>query len=139
MKSEKPKLVVEVRDSGVGIKTEDQHKLFKMFASLKSTRQMNTKGVGLGLYICKQIVEQFEGSICVESTPGVGTSFFFSFGIEKAEMVEARKAKSVHLSSESFNFEIESASAQVDNLNMSFLGENMLNMSHLHDMTLEEF
>ena len=50
---DKHKVVVEVRDTGVGIKKEDQKKLFKMFASLKDHRQMNTNGVGLGLFICK--------------------------------------------------------------------------------------
>ena len=40
---------------------------------------MNTNGVGLGLYICKQIAKQFGGSICVHSELNNGSSFFFSF------------------------------------------------------------
>ena len=59
------KLVFEVRDSGVGISRDDQAKLFKLFGTLQNTRQMNNHGVGLGLHICKQLVEQFDGSICV--------------------------------------------------------------------------
>lgn len=46
-----------VRDSGIGIKKEDQSKLFKMFGSIKdSKRKFNTQGIGLGLVISKMIV-----------------------------------------------------------------------------------
>ena len=84
---EYPKLVVECRDTGVGISETDQKKLFKMFGRLNNTNQMNTHGVGLGLFICKQIVEQFDGIILVKSELGRGTSFFFSFRIESAEVL----------------------------------------------------
>ena len=77
--AEEDKVVVEVRDTGVGISEENQQNLFKMFSSLKDHRQMNTHGVGLGLFICRQITEQFGGSICVQSELNHGSSFFFSF------------------------------------------------------------
>ena len=47
---------VSVVDTGVGITKEDQKKLFKLFGYLDSTKELNTKGIGLGLYISKQIV-----------------------------------------------------------------------------------
>ena len=56
-----PKIVVTVQDTGIGIKKSGQRKLFKMFGCLSSTRQMNTQGIGLGLFICKTIVEKFNG------------------------------------------------------------------------------
>jgi signal transduction histidine kinase len=56
-------LEVEVRDSGVGIKEEDQKKLFKLFGYLDTTKELNTRGIGLGLYISKLIVQQFGGEI----------------------------------------------------------------------------
>ena len=87
-RADEDKVVVEVRDTGVGISEESQQKLFKMFSSLKDHRQMNTNGVGLGLYISKNIVEQFGGSICVQSELGSGSSFFFSFNIEGAVVEE---------------------------------------------------
>ena len=52
-----------------------------MFGTLKNTRQMNTSGIGLGLFICKQIVEQFNGLIMVESELRQGTSFYFYFDL----------------------------------------------------------
>jgi signal transduction histidine kinase len=46
------KLVISVLDTGIGIKDKDQKQLFKMFGTLKNTQQMNTNGIGLGLFIC---------------------------------------------------------------------------------------
>lgn len=62
---EKDKVVISVLDTGVGIKRNDQKSLFKMFGTLNNTRQMNTHGIGLGLFICKKIVEEFKGAIFV--------------------------------------------------------------------------
>ena len=59
---------VYVRDSGIGIKKEDQSKLFKMFGSIKdSKRKFNTQGIGLGLVISKMIVQKFGGEIKFKS------------------------------------------------------------------------
>ena len=79
------KLEVQVQDSGIGISEDDQEKLFKMFGFLKSTQQMNTQGIGLGLYICKQIVEEFDGKINVKSVPQMGSTFTFFMMITKHE------------------------------------------------------
>ena len=59
-----------MKDTGVGIKPEDKVKLFKRFGFLDASREINTGGVGLGLYISKCIVEQFEGEVSVDSLPG---------------------------------------------------------------------
>lgn len=68
-------LVVEVTDTGIGIAAEDLPKLFKRFGQLdmSSTRQVG--GAGLGLSICKAIVEAHGGSIGVESATGRGSTF----------------------------------------------------------------
>jgi len=66
-------------DSGVGIKVVDQMKLFKLFGCLKSTRKINTKGVGLGLSICKMIAEEFGGTAVVHSKKERGSLFQASF------------------------------------------------------------
>jgi signal transduction histidine kinase len=54
-----------------------------MFGCLKSTKQMNTQGIGLGLFICKKIVQEFEGVIFVRSELGIGSRFTFSMKLEK--------------------------------------------------------
>jgi signal transduction histidine kinase len=70
-------LQISVRDTGVGISKENQEKLFKFFGFIKETKDMNKNGVGLGLAISKQIVEQYNGTITVESEPDVGSIFTF--------------------------------------------------------------
>ena len=52
---------ITVKDSGIGIKDEDKDKLFALFGFLESTKELNTKGIGLGLHISKKIVEEFGG------------------------------------------------------------------------------
>lgn len=58
---------IKIEDSGTGIKEEDKDKLFKLFGFLDATRELNSKGVGLGLHISQRICEQFGGKILLES------------------------------------------------------------------------
>lgn len=65
----------EVKDRGPGISQENAAKLFKKFSQLESSNKR--AGSGLGLMICKQIVEAHGGTICCNSELGAGTSFIF--------------------------------------------------------------
>jgi signal transduction histidine kinase len=58
---------ISVKDTGTGIKIEDQDKLFKLFGFLDNTKEINTKGVGLGLHISQKITQEFGGKIVLES------------------------------------------------------------------------
>ena len=46
-----------VEDTGIGIKKNDLVKLFQLFGFLEITKELNTKGIGLGLHICKMIIQ----------------------------------------------------------------------------------
>ena len=61
------KLAVSVEDSGIGIKTEDLHNLFKFFGQVSSSKNINKSGMGLGLTISKLIIQQLGGDIEVKS------------------------------------------------------------------------
>jgi signal transduction histidine kinase len=80
---------ISVIDTGIGIKTEDQKKLFNLFGYIKDSEQMNIHGIGLGLVISKNIVETFGGTISLSSEYGVGSNFSFTFKIN--EDVEAKR------------------------------------------------
>jgi signal transduction histidine kinase len=54
---------VSVIDTGIGIKKKDQSKLFELFGFLDSSKELNQKGIGLGLHISKQISQQLGGDI----------------------------------------------------------------------------
>jgi len=79
---------VHVKDTGTGIAAEDFPKLFTRFGKLHRTAAMNSNGIGLGLMIVKQIVEQSGGSIFVESEGmGTGSLFIFSMKFEAIQTV----------------------------------------------------
>ncbi len=70
-----------VSDNGIGIKQEFFEKIFLLFKKLHS--RYDYQGTGMGLAICKRIVEQHAGEISVESVFGEGTTFHFSIGKAK--------------------------------------------------------
>jgi len=72
---------VAVIDQGVGVAKEDQEKLFDVTSSFSTRGTVNESGTGLGLTLCKDIVEKHQGKIWVESTPGKGSTFTFTLPI----------------------------------------------------------
>ncbi len=69
-------ILFEVKDSGIGIAEEDQQYLFQPYHRVEQD-QKKYRGLGLGLLICKQIVEAHKGKIWVSSAPGKGSTFSF--------------------------------------------------------------
>jgi signal transduction histidine kinase len=74
---------VWVKDSGVGIPAHEIGDLFEKYRQTQSGRTSKHKGTGLGLVICKMIVESHGGKIWAESQEGKGATFFFSLPKEK--------------------------------------------------------
>ncbi|WP_414056671.1 ATP-binding protein, partial [Staphylococcus aureus] len=68
-------LVVEVRDTGMGIPPERQRNIFEPYARVESPGNRGASGTGLGLSICHELVELMGGVITVSSSPEVGTVF----------------------------------------------------------------
>lgn len=71
-------VTVGVTDNGMGISRDQQERIFKPFVQGEGGATPTTKGAGLGLALCKALVERHGGRIWVESTPGKGSRFFFS-------------------------------------------------------------
>ncbi len=74
-------IVVSVSDTGLGIAPDDQAKVFERFKQVGDTLTDKPKGTGLGLPICKEIVEHHGGRVWVESEPGKGSTFSFSLPV----------------------------------------------------------
>ena len=70
-------IAVSVVDTGLGISPSDQPKVFEKFKQVGDTLTDKPKGTGLGLPICREIVEHHGGHIWVESEPGKGSTFSF--------------------------------------------------------------
>src|SRR5438067_13752943 len=74
-------VVTSVADRGIGIPSDELGQVFERFHRGRQVSSTNYGGLGLGLYITKQIVERHGGTIWVESREGQGTTFSFSLPI----------------------------------------------------------
>ena len=72
-----------VADQGIGIPLAEQGKLFQRFYRVDSSLRRSTQGAGLGLFLCRAIVEAHGGRIWLRSEPGKGTTVFFTLPLEE--------------------------------------------------------
>ena len=79
---EDDRLVVGIADQGLGISPSDQTKLFGPFQRLEQSVLDGVKGAGLGLLVCRRLVEAHGGRIWVESESGRGSTFFFTLPLK---------------------------------------------------------
>ena len=84
-----------VKDSGIGISTDDQKVIFENFRQADFDGQHLYGGTGLGLAICKGSLEILGGSIRIESSPGNGSTFFFTFPFDNLEPFTAKQGEMI--------------------------------------------
>ena len=72
---------IAVKDTGAGIKLEDQQKLFKPFSQIDSSASRKSQGTGLGLFLVKRIIRLHGGYVWFKSKPGDGSTFAFTIPI----------------------------------------------------------
>jgi signal transduction histidine kinase len=99
-KKENDMVKVEVRDNGIGIKKEQYDNVFVMFRRLHSRQEY--EGTGIGLAVCKRIVERHGGEIGVTSTYGEGSIFWFTMPasktpVEKEELEASFSSSAGHI------------------------------------------
>ena len=76
------KIVISFSDYGPGIPKDSLPLIFERFYRVRGEKTVT--GTGLGLYICKQIIQAHRGKIWAESTPGQGTTFFIELPINSS-------------------------------------------------------
>lgn len=82
-------LVVSVIDRGVGLSPEQAERLFERFYRAEGPIARATRGVGLGLFICRSLVEAHGGRIWVDSRPGEGSTFSFTLPTLRVERADS--------------------------------------------------
>lgn len=96
------RILVAVHDTGPGIADDEKEKIFEYLYQSDATIDESRKGLGIGLYICREIIERQDGRIWVENRPGSGSTFKFTlpvFSLEKlvASVFTAETAKAGHV------------------------------------------
>jgi signal transduction histidine kinase/DNA-binding response OmpR family regulator len=84
------KLLVAVRDTGLGISESQQSRLFQAFSQVDASISRTFGGTGLGLAICQRLVGLMGGGIWVESTLGAGSTFVFTIDVQVTATEDAR-------------------------------------------------
>jgi signal transduction histidine kinase len=80
---------VSVSDTGIGVATADQQRIFEKFQQVGDTLTDKPRGTGLGLAICRDIVEHHQGRMWVDSVPGVGSTFAVALPSEPEPVARA--------------------------------------------------
>jgi len=92
VKIKEKNIIFSVQDNGPGIPKDKQSHIFKKFYQIDTSATRKHGGTGLGLVICKGIVEGLEGKIWLESEPGKGTTFFIYLPAPKEKVVVEKLA-----------------------------------------------
>ena len=77
------KYIISIKDNGAGIEPSEHKKIFKKFYRVQNGNVHNTKGLGLGLYFTKKVIDGHHGKIDVHSLPGIGTEFKIELPLKK--------------------------------------------------------
>lgn len=93
LEDSKAQVHIRVCDSGIGIGTEDQKKLFDLFYQVEHSNTRRFSGSGLGLAITKQLIDKMEGTIEVDSVLGKGSSFLVKLQLNYLESTTENREK----------------------------------------------
>lgn len=74
-------VLVEISDQGIGIPPEELERIFESFYRVENESTQHVGGVGLGLAICREIIDAHGGRLWAESTPGAGSTFYFALPV----------------------------------------------------------
>lgn len=94
-------LDIAIEDSGVGMSRSQLARLFTPFTKIKTNRELNKEGVGLGLTVSKNIAMALGGDITVKSERGTGSRFTLQLPIEKDRSLKPQESNKINASNAS--------------------------------------
>ncbi|HVR42612.1 MAG TPA: ATP-binding protein, partial [Thermoanaerobaculia bacterium] len=97
VENDSTRVTTSIRDYGIGIPNDEIGQVFERFHRGRQVSSTNYGGLGLGLYISKQIIERHNGSIWVDSREGDGTTFFFTIPTQELASPEPEETRSAFL------------------------------------------
>ncbi|WP_198391348.1 ATP-binding protein [Burkholderia ubonensis] len=119
------RVVIGVIDSGIGMSPEQQQNLFRVFTQADSSITRRFGGSGLGLALCKQLVDLMHGKIECTSEPGVGSTFIVRLKLDvDHEQTDASEAPS---------FSDGDAAGRIDDLKLLVVDDHPVNRELLHE------
>jgi len=118
-------------DTGIGMSSEEQDKLFQSFSQVDSSTTRKYGGTGLGLTIAKKITELMNGRIWVETKEGVGSTFHFSVLLKKQDM-KLLNNNSVEI----VNVDINKAIAQLNGKSILVVEDNEINQELVNELLI---
>lgn len=110
-----------VKDSGKGIAEEHQKKIFERFYQVDNSYSRGYEGAGLGLSLCKGIIEKLGGEIFVESEVGKGSKFIFAFPVNKIGAEDIRSENTNSIAKEEVNYSEKILIADDDPASLSIM------------------
>ncbi len=123
-------LQFNIRDTGVGITSEQQEKLFQPFNQADNSTTREYGGTGLGLVISKNIVQIMDGEIWVESEPDVGSTFTFTAHLKKQQSILPQVAS---LDAQNNSTRSENT-ARLHGAKILLVDDNDLNLEYIHEL-----
>ncbi|MEJ2765253.1 ATP-binding protein [Photobacterium sp. MCCC 1A19761] len=94
-------LTIHVKDTGIGIAPDRIKKIFDPFVQAEASTSRRFGGTGLGLSIVKQLAQQMNGEVRIDSTPGVGSTFTVTLMIHEGQYIETEK-ELIHITPSTF-------------------------------------
>lgn len=119
-----------VQDNGVGISAENQSKIFESFTQEDASTTRRFGGTGLGLTICRRLVELMGGKISVKSQPNVGSTFYFTVKVKKQPNFDGLAVTSTNVQPES----IELSKNRLWNSHILLVEDNKFNQDLARDL-----